>query len=298
MISIVAFVFSLQVQRQIVLRHDGNPVAGVEIVCGPSKAASDRDGRASLTVPADGCTLVVTAEGLAPFTLAIRAETTPLEITLEEAPEIEEEVVVTATRSGRLASDQATRVEVVNREEIEEKLLMTPGDIVMLLNETSGIRLQATSPALGAAAVRVQGLTGRYTPVLTDGLPINSTQVASLGLLQIPPMDLRQVEVIKGAASALYGAAALGGVINLVTRLPAKAPEHEALFNVTSREGFDALFWSSGPAGARGGYTFLGGAHTQNASDIDKDGWFDLPRYRRVIARPKLTLAFDQGGLD
>jgi len=298
MISIVALAFLLQVQRQILVLHDGKPVAGAEVVCGAARAASDRDGRASVTVPADGCTLVVTAEGLAPLTLAIRAEAAPLEITLEEALEMEEEVVVSATRSGRLASDQALRVEVVNREEIEEKLLMTPGDIVMLLNETSGIRLQATSPALGAAAVRVQGLTGRYTPVLTDGLPINSTQVASLGLLQIPPMDLRQVEVIKGAASALYGASALGGVINLVTRHPAKSPEHEALFNVTSREGADALLWSSGPAGGRAGYTFLGGAHSQNASDIDDDGWFDLPRYRRIIGRPKLSLAFDQGGLD
>ena len=157
MMSIVALAFLFQIQRQILVLHDGKPVAGAEVVCGPVKAISDRDGRASLTVPADGCTLVVTAEGLSPMTLAIRAEAAPLEITLGEAPEIEEEVVVTATRSGRLASDQALRVEVVNREEIEEKLLMTPGDIVMLLNETSGIRLQATSPALGAAAVRVQG---------------------------------------------------------------------------------------------------------------------------------------------
>lgn len=212
--------------------------------------------------------------------------------------EVEEEIFVTATRTGRLASDQVVRVEVVNREEIEEKLLMTPGDIAMLLNETSGIRLQPTSPALGAASVRVQGMPGRFTAVLTDGLPINGTQVASVGLLQIPPMDLQQVEVIKGAASALYGPAALGGVINLVTRRPTAEHEGELLLNGTTRSGGDAILWASGPLSPRLGYTWLNGLHAQNAEDVDNDDWADLPRYRRFVTRPKLSFTTGAGTLD
>ena len=212
--------------------------------------------------------------------------------------EVEEEIFVTATRTGRLASDQVVRVEVVNREEIEEKLLMTPGDIAMLLNETSGIRLQPTSPALGAASVRVQGMPGRFTAVLTDGLPINGTQVASVGLLQIPPMDLQQVEVIKGAASALYGPSALGGVINLVTRRPTAEHEGELLLNATTRSGGDAVVWASGPLSPRLGYTWLNGLHAQNAEDVDNDDWADLPRYRRFVTRPKLSLTTGVGTLD
>ncbi len=116
------------------------------------------------------------------------------------------------------------RVEVLDREEIEEKMLMTPGDIVMMLNEMGGMRVQATSPSLGAASVRIQGMRGRYTRFLSDGLPLFGEQVGGLGLLQIPPMDLGQVEVIKGVASALYGAGAMGGVVNLLSRRPGKAP--------------------------------------------------------------------------
>lgn len=212
--------------------------------------------------------------------------------------EVEEEIFVTATRTGRLATDQVVRVEVVNREEIEEKLLMTPGDIAMLLNETSGIRLQPTSPALGAASVRVQGMPGRFTAVLTDGLPINGTQVASVGLLQIPPMDLQQVEVIKGAASALYGPSALGGVINLVTRRPTAEHEGELLLNATTRSGADAVLWASGPLSPRLGYTWLNGLHAQSAEDVDDDDWADLPRYRRFVTRPKLSLTTGVGTLD
>ncbi len=298
LILILAAVLQEAAAVPVTVRHDDAPVAGATVTCGPVRVQTDAAGRASVPVPAGGCTLVVTRDGLSPFSHPLLPSSPPLIVDLEAALEVEEEVVVATTRSGRLASDQARRVEVVTREEIEEKLLMTPGDIAMLLNETGGIRLQPTSPALGAASVRVQGLPGRFTAVLTDGLPINGTQVASLGLLQIPPMDLQQVEVIKGAASALYGPSALGGVINLVTRRPTETHGGEALLNVTSRSGADAVLWASGPAGPSWGYTMLTGLHSQNAVDVDRDGWADLPRYRRLVARPKLAWASSAGSLD
>ncbi|HBD97868.1 MAG TPA: TonB-dependent receptor, partial [Gemmatimonadetes bacterium] len=63
-------------------------------------------------------------------------------------------------------------------------------------------------------------MRGRYTQILSDGLPLYGGQAGALGPLQVPPMDLAQVEVIKGAASALYGSTALGGVVNLISRRP------------------------------------------------------------------------------
>ncbi|MGV8942257.1 MAG: hypothetical protein ACOH1P_12125 [Lysobacter sp.] len=58
-------------------------------------------------------------------------------------------------------SEEPIRVEIINREEIEEKLLMSPGNISMLVAETGGIRVQSTAPALGASNIRIQGLRGR-----------------------------------------------------------------------------------------------------------------------------------------
>ena len=78
-------------------------------------------------------------------------------------------MTVSATRTDRGIEDQPMRVEVVDREEIDEKVMMTPGDVVMLLNETGGMRVQATSPSLGAASIRIQGMRGRYTRFLSDG---------------------------------------------------------------------------------------------------------------------------------
>ena len=205
-----------------------------------------------------------------------------------EHEEEAEEIIVQGTRTRRRIQDEPIRVEVIVREEIEEKLLMRPGNIAMLVNETPGIRVQVTSPALGAANIRVQGLEGRYTQLLADGLPLYGGQTSSLGLLQIPPTDLGQVEVIKGAASALYGPSALGGVINLVSRRPTDTFEAEALLNATTRDGQDLTAYVSGPLGGGWGASLTGGAHRQGRDDLDGDGWIDIPGYERFTARPRL----------
>jgi iron complex outermembrane receptor protein len=205
-----------------------------------------------------------------------------------EPPEEGEEIIVQATRTGRRVQDEPIRVEVLNREEIEEKILMTPGNIAMLANETPGLRVQVTSPALGAANIRVQGLKGRYTQILADGLPLYGGQTPSIGLLQIPPTDLGQVEIIKGAASALYGPSALGGVVNLVSRRPGPEPEGELLLNATSRGGQDITAYHAGPLTQEVGYSLTGGFNRQDRKDIDGDGWANLPGYRRWTVRPRL----------
>jgi iron complex outermembrane receptor protein len=212
----------------------------------------------------------------------------PPEPSADQVPEVEEHVTVVATtRAGRRIDDEPMRVEVLEREEIEEKMLMTPGDIVMLLNEMGGMRVQATSPALGAASIRIQGMRGRYTRVLADGLPLFG-EVRGLGLLQVPPMDLGQVEVVKGVASALYGAGALGGVINVLSRRPSDAPEREFLVNQSTRGATDAVAYFAAPWSAAWSGSLLVGGHWQATGDVDDDGWADLARYERVVVRPRL----------
>jgi iron complex outermembrane receptor protein len=214
---------------------------------------------------------------------------------IQEPPEIKETVVVTATRSDRRIQDEPLRVEVIDREEIEEKALMTPGSVAMLLGETTGLRVQVTGPSIGAANVRIQGLRGRYAQVLADGLPLYGASGDSFSLLQVPPLDLGQVEVIKGAASALYGPAALGGVINLVSRR-ARDAEREALVNVTSQQGFDMTFWLAEPPRSGWSWTLLSGFHGQPRQDLDDDGWTDLAGYARAIMRPRIFYENGRGG--
>jgi iron complex outermembrane receptor protein len=265
------------------------PVAAERVRVSGREVPVDNAGRVVLQVVPGRFEMEVVAEGFAPQVLAVEAgpgATIPVHVELQPL-EFEEAILVTATRTPSRLEDQPLRVEVIGREEIEEKALMTPGSVAMLLGETTGLRVQATAPSLGAATVRIQGLRGRYSQVLSDGLPLHGAQGDSFTLLQVPPLDLQQVEVIKGAASALYGTGALGGVVNLVSRRPA-VRERQALVNATTLGGADVSLWVAEPPKGHWAWTLLGGANSQARQDLDDDGWTDVAGYRRGMVRPRV----------
>ena len=278
------------------VRRDTVPVEGVVVRSGRTGTPTDASGAATLRLPAGPHAIITARIGFRPDTtrLTLRAgQDTAIVVRLAEQGSALEAVVVTSTRGERRIEDTPLRVEVLDEEEIAEKVAMTPGDIAMMVNETSGLRVQTTNPSLGGANVRIQGLRGRYSLILADGLPLYGGQAGGLGLLQIPPVDLGRVEIIKGSASALYGSSALGGVINLVSRRPGDDRDGTALVNQTSRGGTDGVAFLSGPASERWGYTLLAGAHQQRRNDLDGDGWTDMPGYERAVVRPRFY--FDDG---
>ena len=284
---------------RVEVQAGGDAVAGATVVVAGTTQVTDAAGVAVVPAPAGTVQVTVVHEGFVPVTVAVTlagaAERVVL-VELEPELTIEEEItVVASTRTGRRIEDQPMRVEALDREEIEEKMLMTPGDIVMMLNEMGGLRVQATSPSLGAASVRIQGMRGRYTRFLSDGLPLYGSQPGGLGLLQIPPMDLGQVEVIKGVASALHGAGAMGGVVNLLSRRPGNEPEREILFNRSTRGATDGVMWLSTPLSDAWGMTLVAGGHRQTLTDVDGDGWADLPHYGRGVVRPRFFWDNGQG---
>lgn len=269
--------------------HEGQPVAAASVVVSGAPHETDAAGLATATVAAGPVDIVVAKDGFAPVTLSLTVSAgrqQEVEVELQDTA-FEETITVSATRTDRRLEDQPMRVEVLAREEIEEKMLMTPGDIVMMLNETGGLRVQATSPSLGAASIRIQGMRGRYTRFLADGLPLFG-EVGGLGLLQIPPMDLGQVEVIKGVASSLYGAGAMGGVVNLLSRRPTAERQREFLINQSTRGATDAVGFYAAPISSRWGLTVLGSGHWQRRTDVNDDAWSDLPRYARGVFRPRI----------
>jgi outer membrane receptor for ferrienterochelin and colicins len=276
---------------RVQVRASEKPVEDAEVVVAGTTHRTDAAGTTTiLTVPGT-VEITVLKSGFAPTTASVQAAagaTQDVVVELQAQPTVEETVtVVASTRTDKRLEDQPMRVEVLAREEIEEKMLMTPGDIVMMLNEMGGMRVQATSPSLGAASVRIQGMRGRYTRVLSDGLPLFG-EVGGLGLLQIPPMDLGQVEVIKGVSSALYGAGAMGGVVNLLSRRPGREPEQDFLLNRSTRGATDAVTFLSAPLSRSWSASLLGGGHWQETNDVNDDAWADLPGYGRAVVRPRV----------
>lgn len=195
-------------------------------------------------------------------------------------------VIVTSSRVPQLVKDEPLHVEVVPAEEIEENLTVQPGNVSTLLNELPGARLQSVAAGLGGAGLQLRGLDSGYTQILLDGLPLLGPEPGSFGLLQTPPIDLQRVELIKGAASALYGGSALGGVLNLISRAP--PAESMLLANANSRGGSDLLAFIAADGEAPWSGSLTAGVNDQSRQDIDGDGWADLPGYRRYTLRPRL----------
>ena len=207
-----------------------------------------------------------------------------------------EEILVTSTRSRRSFEELPTRVEVLGSEELNEKANMKPGDIRMLLNESTGIYVQQTSATSFNSTIRMQGLDGKYTQLLRDGMPLYSGFSGGLSLLQISPLDLRQVEVIKGANSTLYGGGAIAGLVNLVTRRPTEEPELSLLLNATSADGLDASTFYAASSESFGTTVFASynASEGYDPADINLSA---IPEFERWTLNPKLFFYGDESEL-
>jgi iron complex outermembrane receptor protein len=215
-----------------------------------------------------------------------------IEIYLEPEPKELEQVIISSTRSNRSIKNTPTRVEVIAAEEIREEAAMRPGDIRMLLSESTGIQTQQTSATSANASIRIQGLDGRYTQILKDGFPLYAGAATGLGLLQTPPLDLRQVEIIKGAASTLYGGGAIAGLINLLSKTPAEQGELNFHFNITSAGGLDVNSFFS-KRFKKAGVTFFISRNANKAYDPAGISFSAIPKFERYTVNPKLFLYFN-----
>jgi outer membrane receptor for ferrienterochelin and colicins len=204
----------------------------------------------------------------------------------KETAAAEDTVVVTTTRVPSLVGDEPLRIEAVPSEEIEENLTVQPGNISTLLNELPSARIQSAAPGLGGVGLQLRGMPTRHTLVLTDGLPSLGAEPDDFGLLQTPPLDLQRIEVIKGAATALFGGSALGGVLNIVSKIP--RAESAVLANATSRGGRDLEGFFTNDSFKHWTGTLTAGVHDQSRQDVNGDGWADVPGYRRYSVRPRV----------
>ena len=255
-------------------------------------ATTDAEGRARLVLPTGRRSLRVTRIGFVPkrIDIMVVADSTVsvvVDVAMEDHMAAMEEVTISATRTERLAGQTPLRVEVLDEMEVDENTLMAPSGITMLLNETPGLRVQSASPTLGTGSVRILGLSGQYTAMLADGLPLYGGAASALGPLDISPVDLKRVELIKGAASSLYGGQALGGVINLISKPP--TGQSELLLNRRTMGVTDAATWLSRRISEHSGVSLLVSGTQQSAADPDNDGWGDQARANRWGMRPRFS---------
>ena len=210
----------------------GAPIARAEVTLTKesvviANAATDSGGRfqidAATTMDA---TLMIHAQGFAPFESklsTIQTNLLGLEITLAPAP-LSEQVTVTATRTGTRLGDTAASIATLSSTDLSITAAVTLDDTLRQLPGFSLFRRSGSrtaNPTTQGVSLRGVGASGASRAVvLADGIPLNDPFGGWVYWSRVPRTSVNSIEVLRGGASHLYGSAALGGVVNILTRQP------------------------------------------------------------------------------
>ena len=215
-----------------------------------------------------------------------------------------EEVVVSANRSETKRRLAPNLVNVIGEKlfDITQSTCLAQG-----LNFQPGVRTEDDCQNCGFTQVRINGLDGHYSQILVDSRPVFSSLNGVYGLEQIPTNMIDRVEVVRGGGSALFGASAIGGTINIITKEP-----------IRNSASFGHTFMSQGGANSfdnvtmgnvslvtddnKAGVYAYGQTRTRQGYDHDGDGYTEVPElksqtfglnsYLRLSHYSKLSLQY------
>ena len=266
------------------VRTDSSPVEGavVKMLEADVTARSDGDGLVCLeTLPAGAHTMLVIAEGFSVLDARLeKKHDEKLRVDFELTPAFGEEVVVTGTRTARRLVETPVHARVVGRQSIDASASRTLADAVEL---APGVRIESNCQNCNFSQVRMLGLEGPYSQILVDSQPTVSSLALVYGIEQFPARALESLEIVKGGGAAIYGAGAVGGVINLIPHSPLDT--HVTLEARSTEIGGESghsltalADWS--PPGRRTGFSLLAQLDELDPSDRDGDGFTEVTSRR------------------
>ena len=207
------------------------------------------------------------------YTTEQNFELTPDEIALDE-------VVVSANRSLTLRRESPVIVNVLDTKLFESTHSTT---LAQGLNFQPGVRTEDNCTNCGFSQVRINGLDGHYSQILVDSRPVFTALQGVYGLEQIPANMVERVEIVRGGGSALFGASAIGGTINIITKEPSENSA-ELAHTITGATNGSTAFDNNTTGNVsvvttngRAGFYLYAQSRHRSAYDRDGDGYTDLP---------------------
>lgn len=207
--------------------------------------------------------------------------TAVLHFQLEREDLMIDEVVVSANRSETKRRDAPVVVNVMGKRLFD---IVNAVDLAKTLNYQSGLRVENNCQNCGFSQVRINGLEGPYSQILINSRPVVSALSGVYGLEQIPTNMIERVEVVRGGGSALFGANAVGGTINIIT----KDPVNDSFEVSSTMSNIGSQVWEQN-VGANvsmvsknntHGIALYGNYHNQNPYDRDGDGFSEMVHKR------------------
>lgn len=208
-----------------------------------------------------------------------------INVAISEKSFLMDNVVVTANKYATKQKEVATIVNVISPLIIESTTSNSMADV---LNFQTGLRVEETCSNCGVPQIRINGLEGQYTQILMDSRPIFSSLASVYGLEQLPAGMVDRIEVIRGGGSALYGANAIAGVVNIITKEPTRN-----FFNISNSSAFTqqgnydintSMNASVVSENQKAGIYLFGVQRNRQQYDRDNDGFSDIPLLRSTTA--------------
>ena len=206
-------------------------------------------------------------------------KTTKLDVALEEMENRAQEVVVTGTMQESYKAASVTPVEIYTPKLFQKN---PSPNLFNALQMVNGVRPQLNCNVCNTGDIHINGMEGPYTMVLIDGMPIVSSLSTVYGLMGIPNGIVERIEVVKGPASTLYGSEAVGGVVNVITKNPTKAPTLYSDFNANTWGEYNADLSAKWKHGKVNSLVSLNYFHFKNRIDKNKDGFTDMTLQDRL----------------
>ncbi len=266
---------------EAVVKSDNNPVKEAQVFFGNKAAHHEEGGRYKGIFPQGKHSVTIVAEGYETLKVFVQlASDTLFYFDLVSNAESLGEIVITGTSRPVQRLESPVAVEVYSPQFFKKN---PSPSIFESLQQINGVRPQINCSVCNTGDIHINGLEGPYTMVTIDGMPVVSSLASVYGLFGIPSQLIERVEILKGPASGLYGSEAIGGLINIITKSPEKAPllSVNTLSTNWNEHSLDlGLKWKAGAS-----VQSLLGIHYFNFNhvvDKNKDGFTDVPLQNRI----------------
>ncbi|WP_439184998.1 TonB-dependent receptor [Carboxylicivirga taeanensis] len=246
---------------------------------------TDLSGHYLLTnLPEGQHTLVASLMGYKPVekTVTIVAgQSQEINFVLKEQVMSLDDIVITGTKTFKRKTESAVVVNVLEGQKLEQ---LQAGTLSEGLAFQPGLRMETDCQTCNYTQLRMNGLGGAYSQILINSRPVFSPLTGLYGLEQIPTNMIERIEIVRGGGSALYGAGAVGGTVNVITKVPESssfsASTTQSLINGDAND--SQVFANAGILSDRknAGLTLFATNRTRESYDHNGDGFSELPKLK------------------
>ena len=201
-----------------------------------------------------------------------------VDVFMEKKAYILDQIVVTGTKTFKKRTESPVIVNIIDNKKIES---VQACNISEVLSFQSGVRVETDCQTCNYTQLRINGLPGGYSQILINGKAIFSPLTGLYGMEQIPSNMIERIEVIRGGGSSLYGSSAIGGVVNLITKLPkANNFDFGSSFRRIDHSSNDKLIFGNGSIiseNGNSGATFYINNRDRDSYDYNGDNFSEIP---------------------